>query len=148
MSETFEFGVGEVNDVESQKPSTNLVAPHDDASSVTSDGHNNKFIIDNLSPTWGIMLTVQDNLNLRIGMQLKKKYFKAGFWNYISTPINFAITLFTALSAGQLLEPVAAFLCLVVDVRSFDCQYFFQAKREGRDQLYVGKNVGAICSDI
>ena len=60
MSETFEFGVGEVNDVESQKPSTNLVAPHDDASSVTSDGHNNKFIIDNLSPTWGIMLTVQD----------------------------------------------------------------------------------------
>jgi hypothetical protein len=47
------------------------------------------------------MLTVQDNLNLRIGTQLKKKYFNAGFWNYISTPINFTITLFTALSAGQ-----------------------------------------------
>ena len=101
MSETFEFGVGEVNDVESQKPSISPVAPHDDASSVTSDGLNSKFIIDNLSPTWGIMLTVQDNLNLRIGMQLKKKYFNAGFWNYISTPINFTITLFTALSAGQ-----------------------------------------------
>jgi hypothetical protein len=122
MSETFEFGVGEVSDdVESQKPATMQqqsqqqqqqqsqqqtqmtlqTQSHDDTSSVTSDGLNTKFIIDNLAPTWGIMLTVQDNLNLRIGMQLKKKYFNAGFWNYISTPINFTITLFTALSAGQ-----------------------------------------------
>ena len=68
---------------------------------ISSEGVNVEYIIDNLSPTWGIMLTVQDNLNLRIGMQLKKKYFNAGFWNYISTPINFTITLFTALSAGQ-----------------------------------------------
>ena len=68
---------------------------------ISSDGINTEYIIDNLSPTWGIMLTVQDNLNLRIGTQLKKKYFNAGFWNYISTPINFTITLFTALSAGQ-----------------------------------------------
>lgn len=106
-SETFEFGVGDVNDMESQKPTDNKVTPsvaatqHDDASSISSEGLNAKYIIDNLSPTWGIMLTVQDNLNLRIGMQLKKKYFNAGFWNYISTPINFTITLFTALSAGQ-----------------------------------------------
>jgi hypothetical protein len=47
------------------------------------------------------MLTVQDNLNLQIGTQLKKKYFNAGFWNYISTPINFTITLLTAFSTGQ-----------------------------------------------
>jgi hypothetical protein len=117
-SETFEFGVGQVDDIESHQqqqqqpqPQPPLIQsvvqqqpqqpPNDDASSVSSEGINNKFIIDNLSPTWGIMLTVQDNLNLRIGLQLKKKYFNAGFWNYISTPINFTITLFTALSAGQ-----------------------------------------------
>ena len=70
----------------------------ENASTVTSDGD---YIIDNLSPTWSILLTVQDNLNLRIGTQLKKKYFNAGFWNYISTPINFTITLLTAFSTGQ-----------------------------------------------
>lgn len=115
MSETFEFGVGTVQDIEAPQTQTQTQTQqtpqqtpqqlhpqhNDDASSVTSDGINTKFIIDNLSPTWGIMLTVQDNLNLRIGLQLKKKYFNAGFWNYISTPINFTITLFTALSAGQ-----------------------------------------------
>jgi len=73
----------------------------ENVSVISSEGLNTEYIIDNLSPTWGIMLTVQDNLNLRIGTQLKKKYFNAGFWNYISTPINFTITLFTALSAGQ-----------------------------------------------
>jgi hypothetical protein len=57
--------------------------------------------IDNLSPNWGIMLTMQENLNLRIGVRRRKKYISAAFWNYISTPINFIITLFTALSASQ-----------------------------------------------
>ena len=73
----------------------------DDVSIISSEGLTQNYAIDNLSPTWGIMLVVQDNLNLRIGIQVKKKYFNAAFWNYISTPINFAITLFTALSAGQ-----------------------------------------------
>ena len=58
-------------------------------------------IVDNLSPTWGIMLTLQENLNMRIGTQCWKKYINAAFWNYISTMINFSITLFTAMSAGQ-----------------------------------------------
>lgn len=58
-------------------------------------------VVNNLSPTWGIMLTMQENLNLRIGTQIWKKYINATFWNYISTPINFTITLFSALSAGQ-----------------------------------------------
>ncbi len=116
MSEIFEFGVGTIQDDDTesqtqpppppqplvQQPLATHLRHNDDASSTMScDGLNVKFVIDNLSPTWGIMLTVQDNLNLRIGMQLKKKYFNAGFWNYISTPINFTITLFTALSAGQ-----------------------------------------------
>lgn len=57
--------------------------------------------INNLSIEWGIMLTIQDNLNLRIGSTTWKKYISAAFWNYISTPINFTITLCTAFSAGQ-----------------------------------------------
>ena len=72
------------------------------------DSSNNRIIIDssnnrinNYSPDWGIMLTIQSSLNLRIGTQAWKKYISAGFWNYISTPINFTITLFTALTAGQ-----------------------------------------------
>jgi len=58
-------------------------------------------IINNLSPLWGITLTLQENLNLKIGTFSWKKYINAAFWNYISTPINFTITLFTAMSAGQ-----------------------------------------------
>ena len=74
----------------------------------TMDSSNNRIIIDssnnrinNYSPDWGIMLTIQSSLNLRIGTQAWKKYISAAFWNYISTPINFTITLFTALTAGQ-----------------------------------------------
>lgn len=113
--ETFEFGIGDVESpkqeqmhqiqLQLQEQTQTLqqlqqqLKPDDMSSSVSTE--TTKYLIDNLAPTWGIMLTVQDNLNLRIGMQLKKKYFNAGFWNYISTPINFTITLFTALSAGQ-----------------------------------------------
>jgi len=57
--------------------------------------------IDNQSPVWGLMLTMQENLNMRIGIQKWKRYIRASFWNNLSTPINFTITLFTALSAGQ-----------------------------------------------
>ena len=82
-------------------PNNVLIPNGDNISAISSEGLNTSYIIDNLAPTWGIMLTVQDNLNLRIGVQVKKKYFNAAFWNYISTPINFTITLFTALSAAQ-----------------------------------------------
>jgi len=57
--------------------------------------------IDNLSVDWGLMITLQKNLNKKIGILKWKKYITASIWNYISTPINFTITLFTALSAGQ-----------------------------------------------
>lgn len=66
---------------------------------IARDISNNR--INNQSPQWGVMLTIQSSLNLRIGTQAWKKYISAAFWNYISTPINFTITLFTALSAGQ-----------------------------------------------
>jgi hypothetical protein len=71
----------------------------DASTNIIIDISNNK--INNFSPDWGIMLTLQGSLNLRIGTQAWKKYISAAFWNYISTPINFTITLFTALSAGQ-----------------------------------------------
>lgn len=58
-------------------------------------------IVDNTTQEWAIMLTLQENLNVKIGVQIYKKNLNAAFWNYISTPINFIITLFTALSAGQ-----------------------------------------------
>lgn len=71
----------------------------DASNNIIIDMSNTK--INNSSPDWGIMLTLQGSLNLRIGTQAWKKYISAAFWNYISTPINFTITLFTALSAGQ-----------------------------------------------
>ena len=71
----------------------------DASNNIIMDLSNNR--INNFSPDWGIMLTLQGSLNLRIGTQAWKKYISAAFWNYISTPINFTITLFTALSAGQ-----------------------------------------------
>jgi len=57
--------------------------------------------IDNTSQEFGLMITLQENLNLRIGTERWKKYINSVFWYYISTPINFTITLFTALSSGQ-----------------------------------------------
>jgi hypothetical protein len=95
MADSDKFGL-DISEIEPKSPDL-----EENTSVISSEGLNSEYVIDNLSPIWGIMLTVQDNLNLRIGTQLKKKYFNAGFWNYISTPINFTITLFTALSAGQ-----------------------------------------------
>jgi len=76
-----------------------MTIPFDPSNNIIIDVSNNR--INNQSPHWGIMLTLQGSLNLRIGTQAWKKYISAAFWNYISTPINFTITLFTALTAGQ-----------------------------------------------
>ena len=86
------------------------MSENDNVNDVINDKHNNHeknnilvadIKINNASPDWGIMQTLQSSLNLRIGTQAWKKYISAAFWNYISTPINFTITLFTALTAGQ-----------------------------------------------
>ena len=72
MDNSENFGVSP-SDLEKDKE------PHieieENLSIISSEGLTNDYIIDNLSPIWGIMLTVQDNLNLQIGTQLKKKYF-------------------------------------------------------------------------
>jgi hypothetical protein len=57
--------------------------------------------VDNSSQDFAIMITLQENLNMRIGTERWKKYITAIFWYYISMPINFVITLFTAMSSGQ-----------------------------------------------
>ena len=48
-----------------------------------------------------MMILQQEVLNKRIGTQAWKKYLSAAFWNYITTPINFSITLLTAIATGQ-----------------------------------------------
>lgn len=44
---------------------------------------------------------LENNLNISIGYSWWKKYIAAAFWSNISTPINFIITLLTALNTGQ-----------------------------------------------
>ena len=78
-----------------------LIIPKNNNSGANTPNSLNENKIDNKSPIWGLMLTMQENLNGRIGGQKWKRYIRASFWNNISTPINFTITLFTALSAGQ-----------------------------------------------
>lgn len=53
------------------------------------------------SHLFNIMVLQQKVLNKRIGTQAWKKYLSAAFWNYITTPINFSITLLTAVATGQ-----------------------------------------------
>jgi hypothetical protein len=57
--------------------------------------------IDKKSHLFKIMICQQEVLNKRIGTQAWKKYLSAAFWNYITTPINFSITLLTAIATGQ-----------------------------------------------
>ena len=58
-------------------------------------------LVNNGSQEFAIMITLQENLNLRIGRERWKKYISSMFWHYVNTPINFTITLFTAITSGQ-----------------------------------------------
>ena len=57
--------------------------------------------ISNDTHLYNMMILRQEVLNKRIGTQAWKKYLSAAFWNYITTPINFCITLLTAIATGQ-----------------------------------------------
>ena len=130
---------------------------------ISLDASNNKIIdisnnrINNFSPDWGIMLTLQGSLNLRIGTQAWKKYISAAFWNYISTPINFTITLFTALSAGQTgtqseyLSEKQLFIMLFVSFLLSIINTFFKLKEKALLNYEASKKYdefGAIFEDI
>lgn len=47
------------------------------------------------------IINYEDKINYDIGYYWWKKYFYSAFWNNISTPINLAITIITALTTGQ-----------------------------------------------
>ena len=84
---------GKRPEVDGKRPPTPVVV--DDASAALV------LVVDNSSQDFAIMITLQENLNMRIGTERWKKYITAIFWYYISMPINFVITLFTAMSSGQ-----------------------------------------------
>lgn len=50
---------------------------------------------------YNVIHTYPKLINPIVHVQINKRYISAAFWNYISTPINFLITLFTGLTAGQ-----------------------------------------------
>ena len=47
------------------------------------------------------LVSVEDNLDKLLGFYYWKRYIAAAFWSNISTPINLAITLMTAMTTAQ-----------------------------------------------
>lgn len=48
------------------------------------------------------MLNMENRINESIGYNWWKKYISAAFWSNISAPVNICITIFTALTTGEL----------------------------------------------
>lgn len=88
-----------INKIIEKQPQNEAKSDGDDLSK--QEKYNNEGKINNTSQEFGLMITLQENLNLRIGTERWRKYISSIFWHYVSTPINFTITLFTALSSGQ-----------------------------------------------
>jgi hypothetical protein len=113
--------------------------------------------IDNLSPNWAIMLSMQENINNRIGTNKTKKYISAVFWDYISTPINFGIMLLTALSAGQIgsdykfLTQNDLFLLLTISFVLSTINSFFRLKEKSQlnfESAKIFETYGSIFENI
>jgi len=70
---------------------------------ITSDTEKEKIREDEIlrSYRYNVIHTYPKLINPIVHVQINKRYISAAFWNYISTPINFLITLFTGLTAGQ-----------------------------------------------
>ena len=47
------------------------------------------------------LVSVEDNLDKLLGFYYWKRYIASAFWSNISTPINLAITLMTAMTTAQ-----------------------------------------------
>jgi hypothetical protein len=77
-----------------------------------------------------------------------KKYLSATFWNYISTPINFTITLLTALSAGQtgtqsqFLSTTQLFYILFVSFILSTANTFFNLKEMNDQKVFWSRGNG------
>jgi hypothetical protein len=69
---------------------------------VDCDDNNSSFIYKNKdNHLVKMMLLRQDVINRKIGVQSWKKYVSSILWNYITTVINFTITLLTAICTGE-----------------------------------------------
>lgn len=110
--------------------------------------------IDNLSPAWAMMLVFQDNLNRQIGFNRRKRYVAANFWNYITTPINFIITLFTAISAGQtgtgsvFLSDTQLFAILFASFILSSINTFFKLKEKSELSYSIAKKFDKFGADF
>lgn len=51
------------------------------------------------------MQTLEEDLNILLGFWWWKQYVAAAFWSNVSTPINLAITMLTALTTAQATSP-------------------------------------------
>lgn len=92
------YDIDETNDLETGETKSN------EESKQQHDSGNDIVIYSNVDKTshlFKLMILQQEVLNRRIGTQAWKKYLSAAFWNYITTPINFSITLLTAIATGQ-----------------------------------------------
>jgi hypothetical protein len=101
------------------------------------------------------MLDVYPNLiHPIIQIQSKKRYISAAFWNYTSTPINFVITLFTGLTAGQAgsnssyLSGNTVFIMLFVCFILSTINIFFKLKEKAELNFISAKKYEGFNSDI
>jgi len=96
------------------------------------------------------MLTKYENMIYPvIRVQSRKKYISAAFWNYISTPINFIVTLFTGLTAGQAgstnsyLDQKTVFVMLFVCFILSTINIFFKLKEKAELNYLSAKSYEA-----
>jgi len=101
------------------------------------------------------MLKVYPNLiHPIIQIQSKKRYMSAAFWNYTSTPINFVITLFTGLTAGQAgsnssyLSSNTVFIMLFVCFILSTVNIFFKLKEKAELNFIAAKKYEGFDSKI
>jgi len=94
QQENISLGIYDIESPEPNQSTTTSEETETDSFFLNSD-------VDKRSHLFKMMILQQEVLNKRIGTQAWKKYLSAAFWNYITTPINFSITLLTAIATGQ-----------------------------------------------
>jgi len=114
-----------------------------------------EFLKRDLKNYYYTMLDVYPNLiHPIIQIQSKKRYISAAFWNYTSTPINFVITLFTGLTAGQAgsnssyLSGNTVFIMLFVCFILSTVNIFFKLKEKAELNFISAKKYEGFNSDI
>lgn len=96
QQENITLGIYDIENPESNQTSSTVTEEETDSDNIFLNSD-----LDKNSHLFKMMILQQEVLNKRIGRQAWKKYLSAAFWNYITTPINFSITLLTAIATGQ-----------------------------------------------